>query len=105
MEDAHHLGNVPVVVRGGVSSDGWPVVMFGRSRRQERIQLNLPTMHAIDIVLTWDDFTPDARDRITQWYFDRSVLAGTIKINDTLMIDDLRWECKILGGVLDFDAE
>ncbi len=72
--------------------------MFGRRRRQERIQLNLPTMHAIDIVLTWDDFAPEARGRITQWYFDRGVLAGAYKINDTLTIEDLRWECKITSG-------
>ncbi len=106
MESTHDLGNVPVVGRDGVAGNGWFVVMFGRRRRQERIQLNLSTMHAIDVVLTWDDFTPEARRRITQWYFDQGVLAGAYKINDTLTINDLRWECKVQsGGVLELDAE
>ncbi len=106
MEDAHHLGNVPVVVRGSVSDNGWLVVMFGRRRQQRQARIYEPSMHAFDVVLTWDDFTPDAQRRITQWYFDQGVLAGAYKINDTLTINNLRWECKVQsGGVLELDAE
>lgn len=72
--------------------------MFGRKRRQRNVQIDQPSMHAFDIVLTWDDFTLEAQNRITRWYFDRGVLAGAFKIDDTLTIDDLRWECKIKSG-------